>query len=396
MHASLANRISDTYNLTDVARRGNFAAAAAPISDAVGAVMVAFTATLRAAVGFNVGNDGQRLGRMRALLTFLDTDVAAGGDADARALYLSRINAMFRRTWVDLSDRSVRNLPQGSLREVVTELDNTREGYAPSFAAFCTQIPDPIPRVIALREAVIQAGGAATSVYMTIGFFHQHQLPFNLLREANVIALDRARRSAPANSAFPGFPQWGVGNAADRRAETNVTNHFLKHVLDADPMGHALAWKGELTHWWRELGITLRRRDARAWLGLDGFPRVEALFSAGSSAAGDDTPLPMGEVQTFLATLLAFGIMTPRFKDEMQARYLNAYRDRALAAGRAMTDKMVHATLADANSVFVSGADGDIFVVGRFQGPVLGISSCYFAQDRAAKLRDRVQMWALN
>lgn len=61
-----------------------------------------------------------------------------------------------------------------------------------------------------------------------------------------------------------------------------------------------------------------------------------------------------------------------------------------------MTDKMVHATQGDANQVFVSGAEGDIFVIARFEGPVLGISSCYFAQDRGAKLGARVQIWPLN
>jgi hypothetical protein len=249
--------------------------------------------------------------------------------------------------------------------------------------------------LVQLREEVLEAGGSATSIQLTIAFLHQHLLPFNQLRAANVMAVDRARRSAPANSAFAGFPQWGVGNSNPKSAATNLRNHFLKHVLDADPLGHDLDWPNELALWWTELGITLRRNEAAAWLGAGGMGAIDALFNPAIGAAGPNDALPMNQVLACIAALKAGGHMNQAFKDGMVGRYEAAYRDRGLAAGRAMTDKMVHCTLGDANAVFVSGAEGDIFVIARFEGPVLGISSCYYAQNRANKLNDRVRLWDL-
>jgi hypothetical protein len=340
---------------------------------------------------------------MRSLANYLSGHGAAanaGADPAARADLLCSFNTVFQKTenWLPLNtmNNAVHaNFHLEMVRSLVVEWMNTNAHIAAWWIAYRTAIPNAWQRLVQLREQVLGDGGAATSIQLTMAFLHQHLLPFDNLRAANVMAVDRARRAAPANSVFAGFPQWGVGNSQPKSAATNLRNHFLKHVLDADPLGHDLAWKDELRRWWIELGITLRRNEAAAWLVPVGMGAVAGMFDPANAAAGAGDPLPMNQVLPCIAALKAGGHMTQAFKDGMLARYEATYRDRALAAGRAMTNKMVHCTEGDANAVFVSGADGDIFVIARFEGPVLGISSCYYAQNRAGKLDDRVRLWDL-
>ena len=402
MQAAIADQASTTYQI-DAQYHPAFVAHTAAMPDLVGTELQARSAAFLPAVQHGAAA-GARLGRLKVLANYLNgngASAAAGANATERGEFLQRFNAAFadRQNTLPLGTMNANTAPNFHLdmvRAMVDELVNANKHLDASFVAWRGATPDAWRTLLLLREKVIEAGGAATSIYLMIHFLHQNVLPFASLKPDNVMALDRARRSAPANSVFPGFPQWGVGNSQPKSAPTNLLNHFLKHVLDADPLGAALDWKGELPRWWAALNIQLKRRDARTWLGLDAYPFVEGLFSLGSSNTGDDTPLPNAQVETFLEALNAGGRMKQRFKDEMYRAYGPAYRDRSLAAGRAMTNKLVHATLGDANGVYVSGADGDFYVVGRFEGAVLGISACYVASNIANKLAARVPIWALN
>ncbi|WP_296652004.1 hypothetical protein [Paraburkholderia sp.] len=402
MQAATADQVSNDYGLVTAKFQQMFRDHTQHMAEAVGTEMHNRVVDLLPAVALAGIAEGARLGRMKVLANYLSGNGAANAGADPaeRADLLCRFNTVFQKTEnsLPLGTMNVAVHPAFNLqmvRSLVVEWMDTNAHTAAWWIAYRTAIADAWRVMVQLREEVLEKGGAATSIHLTIAFLHQHILPFTNLRAANVMAIDRARRSAPANSAFAGFPQWGVGNSIPKSTATNLRNHFLKHVLDADPLGHDLDWKDELRHWWAELGVTLRRSEAAGWLNPNGMAAVAALFNPATGAASANDTLPMNQVLPFIAALKAGGHMNQPFKDGMSNRYEIPYRDRALAAGRAMTDKMVHCNRADANTVFVSGADGDIFVIARFEGPVLGISSCYFAQDRAAKLADRVQLWTL-
>ncbi|SCU75656.1 hypothetical protein CNECB9_2420009 [Cupriavidus necator] len=76
------------------------------------------------------------------------------------------------------------------------------------------------------------------------------------------------------------------------------------------------------------------------------------------------------------------------FNDEPQladfALQQAPYRDVAIETSRVLNRVIIQS---NGEKVFLSGASGNIFIIGRFEGTELGISSCYWAPDIESKLR---------
>lgn len=390
----IAAGICDDYGLNDVKLRGAFAAHTNAMSNEVGQVMRLDRLALTATVTSADASQGSLLGRLKKLSTFLHHEVGAGTSPSARAATLLRTH-----TALGMSLHSFQAFPKTQLpvlADLVTELHDTGGYLSTAFVAYLAKFPSDAPlRLVRMREALLKAGGAGTTLYLMIHFYKQHGLGFEAILDGNVFALDRIRRIAPPNKAFDGFPQWGSGNAPDRTVPTNKKNHFLKHVLDSDPLGAALDWKDELRLWWSELGIKLERQEARRLLGIVAFAPVEAMFSQGGSNTTDKSPLPISQVVPFLAFLRDSGTMSPALANALYDRYGPAYVQYAVQASPNMADALVHATKGDPTTVYISGSVDDLFIIGRMQGAVLGISACYFLSDKIKTLGKRVKYWSL-
>lgn len=397
MHKKITDAICAAYGLVTPGLCSGFASHVAAVPDAVGAVMWDYRGVFVKAVAAGVNAQGPLLGRMKGLVAYLNNGaIMVGSSPDSRAMLLARFNAIFLKTWVGFDDPLVRNLSLFTLGDLINELEDTGFARSAAFIAYRGAVANCFLTLLEARRNLLEAGGAATTYMTMIEFFHRNGYPFDRIKPENLLMLDKLSRYAPPTAPFRGFPQWGIGNSRERSAEANLKGHFLKHVLDSDPLGAELAWKDELRMWWEELDIRLERKQARQLLGLGAYSIVEQLFSAGSSSSGDATPLPFSMVTEFVRKLkAAHGQVPGPLGAALYAQYGKPFGDRALRAGRSLTDTMVHGTRGDLASIYVSGADGNMFVVGRLEGVVLGISSCYFMENKSDKLAARVPVWPL-
>jgi hypothetical protein len=180
----------------------------------------------------------------------------------------------------------------------------------------------------------------------------------------------------PPDSVFAGFAQWGPGD----HGAHNVKYHFLKHVCYAasdhdDP--HECAW------WWNELGINLTIDQMTSFFTPSTFAKERARILAFFDATG--------VIPAQRANFLAAGGVSlyPACIHHMITTYQDTYENYALAKSAHLTNKLVQS---NGTLVFISGGipnlgapSRGIFVIGRLDAGVLGISACYACTDLPAK-----------
>jgi hypothetical protein len=363
--------------------RGRTAAMADAVAHAFNLYQAGMAATV--AVG---ANPGTRMGRLTNLLIYLNTAEYMGPTPRARALVLHNWNEAFGLTQNTLAEDG--EVAGRTIREIVTEIYDTGTVVAASFVAFCAAggAPHPSERVGLMRTRLRTAGLAGTSVYNLIHVFHQHALGYAHLTELRAVDLYRLNLGGHGpGAAFPGFADWGPGNSGG--IAENKRAHFDKHVLDRDPA--PLAWKEECPAWWQALDIALTKEILAARVPADIFNRVQNLFPPPNNAR-----LSNHRVVDFLGVMRTFNGWDARLLDWFRTNYEAPYAALAVNGSQNMTDIMVHTTAGGAlMGVFISGRFNDFFIVGRLEGLVLGISSCYVAEDMGTKLAARVQIWPL-
>jgi len=178
------------------------------------------------------------------------------------------------------------------------------------------------------------------------------------------------------NGGFAGFNAWGPGDHGS--APANLRWHFLKHVCGITDNDDVVPDLDEAVMWWRRLTIQLTwAQYTQNAYGGENVNEVQAWFT------GLNQSLSYRHVKNFLRR----GTLTnnPRVLAHMIATYETAYRDDAINSSRNLTEVLVQS---NGVKTFISGGDDrdDLFVIGRLDAGVLGISSCYIATDLDAKM----------
>jgi hypothetical protein len=192
---------------------------------------------------------------------------------------------------------------------------------------------------------------------------------------------------------FSGFASWGDGNHSS--AQTNIVWHFYKHVCGVsetviDQNGEekdSPTFPDECAMWWRLLNIripedVLHRCGDREWKS------VKSLLIRGVDGSFylDHTRAELFIRKGYLQAAL------PMYLFE---NYAAAYKQLAIDRSRQARRVYVEGTRA---RVFIDCfCDDDVFVVGRLNGHVFEISSCYILLKPAAKEQDiqRTAYWTL-
>lgn len=175
---------------------------------------------------------------------------------------------------------------------------------------------------------------------------------------------------------FPGFLKWGPGD----HGVHNVKYHFLKHVCytasDHDDPDEC-AW------WWKTLGITLTRVQMTAFFAPSTSARDRAALLSFFDTNGN-------LIQSKTAKFLANGGVSnhPECINHMIATYQNTYEQYAIQQSKNMKNIVVQS---NGTEVYVSGGIPDtnlqsgVFIIGRIDAGLLGISSCYHCNNLASK-----------
>ena len=190
------------------------------------------------------------------------------------------------------------------------------------------------------------------------------------ITQAAIVALVRMLAAHRPMSGFTGFPQWGPGDHAD--PGSNLDGHVRKHIC-RDPVDPNFG-VSETMKWWDSLRIrlTLADYDRHA---VNPMGQARACFDGVRPLEGDR-----------LKKFLVYQALRnePALTQFVLNQARTPYRDFAIDHSRVMNSVVVHS---NGTRVFISGASGDAFIIGRFEGAQLGISSCYRPLDLAAKLQ---------
>lgn len=371
--------------------RGSFGVAHPEYPDAVGNEIIANIVGIKLA--FIPLNEGQKTGWLRRLIPFVNTSLNQGETIAERAQLIARFNTLFRKKIVneDYDDpfANVINFTKKMLWDVVTEIHNLGHNVAPEFTHYCQQVVNAHETVFNMREVLALNGIPATSIYQIIHTFRQNNLGYGDLCETNVIEVHKMMAKAPPAGGFGGLVAWGPGNY--HTVNENKKGHFLKHVLNADPQGKDLNWNDEMRRWWVQLNIQVTLATLNQHM-----PGNALVLANAGRFVDNNTPLAMNEVVPLMNAL--HGQMSDAFKDHMYTTYGAAYEQIALNIGLNLISPAVCSDAAH-QKISISGRDnggyqGDVFVVGRIKNGVLGISSCYFAEDINERL-DRLVLWQL-
>jgi hypothetical protein len=331
--------------------------------------------TLNAATGaaahFRVACNN-RFNLLLNFLRYLDL-----GDAAAKLLALQWINAAFGCQLLALPD----TIPIDSWTSLANACQGVPLADHPHLAGFY-QSRNARTALLDIQEIFARAnrdqlGAEALEVMKSV--VEHHGVTGGVTPDA-ILNLIRMIRAFPPNSHFPGFPQWGIGDNVS--APANLESHVLKHVC-RQPVDLEFG-VSETVAWWATLNVRLTQAD---FVRLAVSPPMPVLncFDGVNPLAGER-----------LKKFLIYQALAnqPAVTQFLKNQALNGYRDYAINHSRAMTNIVVHS---NGERVFISGQSGNAFIVGRFEGPVLGISSCYFPLDMAAKLRGAASnmCWAL-
>ncbi|HTH76841.1 MAG TPA: hypothetical protein VL635_20835 [Trinickia sp.] len=199
-----------------------------------------------------------------------------------------------------------------------------------------------------------------------------------------IVALARMWRAHPPMSRFmDGFTEWGPGDSRNS-ADVNLERHCEKHVLYQEVGPNYGA--AEPTQWWEILNVNLTWMDYER-LARNPLPQCRAVFDG-------DRPLRGDALKKFLfyhGGLRSEPELTRFLKDQALPRY----REFSIARSRGMDNALVQS---DGESVFISGSSGPAFIIGRYEGVQLGISSCYLPEPLTEKLAGarKVMAWPLR
>lgn len=209
------------------------------------------------------------------------------------------------------------------------------------------------PRALEVMEVVMQRDGDSDGV-----------TSMAIVNLVNMLAAHRPM------SGFMGFTQWGPGDNANPAA--NLEAHVLKHVC-RQPLDVSFG-VSETVAWWDVLDVRVTLADYDR-LVVNPMLHVRTCFDGVQPLRGD-------RLKRFLIyQALNNELMLTQF---VKNQALIPYRDFAIASSRMMTNVIVHS---NGTRVFISGNAGEAFIIGRFEGVQLGISSCYRPLDLKAKLK---------
>lgn len=219
-------------------------------------------------------------------------------------------------------------------------------------------------------------------------------------RDETIAALAQAARLFPVHGGFTGFSMWGTGDALpedeneakliarddEATRQKNLRGHFMKHVLAIGKPGAEVVTE-ESAWWWQKLGISIQRSDLiKTPAGrLD---EIRHMFAPSGV-------LMPGYVASFLE--LPCLVENASLVGRLVQRYENTYGILALTESRTMSKVAVFVAN---GKVMISGVgDDDLYIVGRVEANgIVGISSCYMANDIVAKLngRNTVLLWEVT
>ncbi len=180
------------------------------------------------------------------------------------------------------------------------------------------------------------------------------------------------------NSRFGGFAAWGPGD--HHTPPRNLRWHFLKHVLGIVEEGAEPNDPAEQVEWWEVLRIQLTWAQVQQHgSGHPPLAPYQNLFY------GPNNSLTHANVANFLGNVELGD--HPRLVAHLCQTYEIAYHNEAIQRSQHMNE-----TLVQSNGIktFISGSHSrgghDLFIIGRLDNGVLGISSCYFTSDIHQKM----------
>jgi hypothetical protein len=302
------------------------------------------------------------------LLNFLRGLDAAGATADARLQAITRLNAVFG---CNISVLPVTATPARWL-DFAMACDTAGAPAWPLLAAFFGRCARGTA-LVATEEIYHTAnsvglGAQALTVMRTVML---HNGEPNGVTPASIVRLIRMLAAFPPMNGFAGFARWGPGDSGDNSPVTNVDKHTLKHVC-RKPIDVEFGIS-ETMAWWAALNVSLTLTDYQTHANVP-IPGIEVCFDPVAPLAG-------ARLQRFLV-YQAFND-EPALTQFVKNQALVPYQNFAIQNSAGMNHVIVHS---DGENVYISGAHGDSFIIGRYQGIVLGISSCYKPLDLARKL----------
>jgi hypothetical protein len=320
---------------------------------------------------------------MQALLIYLNTPINAGDTPAVRASQLVRWNALFRRSDRRIGDQIVSAV---DARTMLDEVYGGNHHVTNGVIAYCTAVPTPHRGMFQMRAAFDAAGVVRTNCYAIINFLHQYNCTYGELNAVSAVNLYRFSAAAVPLTQFAGFADWGPGNYGN--PIENGAKHFLKHVLNANyDINQALDWVGECTVWWQALNIQLTRR-----IFVASVPAGPAYAAALAYFPAElDIPLPTAGVVPFITAM-----RISNWPALLIQWMIDNYRAAFLQLGLNRSQNLVDAAVCNTSKgVFMIGRNGPFFILGRFEGALLGMSSCYVAEDMDAKMNPRVIIWRM-
>lgn len=193
----------------------------------------------------------------------------------------------------------------------------------------------------------------------------------------------RAFRDFGPNKKFTGFVQWGPGNHGD--ADANVRGHALKHVCRDMTTAELLEYgEDEAVICWEKLKISVSIGEYKA----------HAKKSTPAKLACFDGTKPLSGLNLRKFLVLRGLQEEPDLRDFVLQQALAPYRKYALDQSKVLTHIRVKS---DGTKVFIAGSHDDAYIIGRYEGDVLGISSCYWPKNMSDKhaADDKTKGWIL-
>ncbi|ALV04514.1 hypothetical protein DES44_4057 [Roseateles depolymerans] len=182
---------------------------------------------------------------------------------------------------------------------------------------------------------------------------------------------------------FNGIAAWGDGNHDS--PDENAQEHFLKHICYDFPVGNVAPPPGEAAFWWNAIGFTPSLQYVLPFT----YSMPTALHQGLQQEFGANyDTAPAGHVfdPNNAVQLGLFGNLTntfPGLAADILNRYYDTYMQDAIHRSTVMTSTQVHLSQDD---YFISGVDGNVYVVARIEGAVAGISSMYWTPAPATKV----------
>ena len=284
---------------------------------------------------------------------------------------------------------------------LVTSILGGRWDDRQGFKAFCAQTKEPGPQLYRIVEHFHTKGKHLNDACQLIELMNQHLCRMVTFNDSTAFDLLLLYDIVPPNSNTVAFADWGSGNArgGGNLVETNKKNHFLKHVLDADPLNAQLDWPNECEIWWKMLGISLTRKQVSDKLEAGKFGSVKNLFPD-----SDGGLLPLNQVTVFLGRMRTAG-WPPQLLEDLANAYAAKYAKFVLDLCPKL-DRAVVYTDPSGGRIFVkgqypTGIGGKFFFVsGRIDAGSLTISTCFVpnseGEQKVIEMDTKLKVWQIS